>query len=181
MNAVLEREEAALFFRLWIPLLDYVNQRREIFPDLGRIERPTDIDIESAFEISEILWQEPELINEFLMDTELSDEDRERISEWKKFVSGRFVIERHLKKGAIFISVETGRVFLVKGINSSLEEPFPKTDLPVIVETALLPFNGKIMYCGLINRRCFLGRNSASDFKELYASAKENGRIITSL
>ena len=117
MNAVLEREEAVLFFRLWIPLLDYVNQRREIFPDLGKIERPTDIDIESAFEISEILWQEPELIDEFLRDTELSDEDREIISEWKKFVSGRFVIERHLKKGAIFISVETGRVFLVKGIN----------------------------------------------------------------
>ena len=75
-------------------------------------------------------------------------------------------------------------VFLVCGLNSSIEEMFPSDyfPLPVIVKATLLPFKGRIITDGLVQRyNIFSGGGVKKMLRETYSEAKINGRIITSL
>ena len=75
-------------------------------------------------------------------------------------------------------------VFLVCGLNSSIEEMFPSDyfPLPVIVKATLLPFKGRIITDGLVQRyNIFSGGGVKKMLRETYSEAKRNGRIITSL
>ena len=75
-------------------------------------------------------------------------------------------------------------VFLVCGLNSSIEEMFPSDyfPLPVIVKATLLPFKGRIITDGLVQRyNIFSGGGVKKMLRETYSEAKRNSRIITSL
>ena len=75
-------------------------------------------------------------------------------------------------------------VFLVCGLNSSIEEMFPSDyfPLPIIVKATLLPFKGRIITDGLVQRyNIFSGGGVKKMLRETYSEAKRNGRIITNL
>jgi len=36
-SIILPTEDAALFYRLWLPLLDYVNQKYNVNPEIGQL------------------------------------------------------------------------------------------------------------------------------------------------
>ena len=55
-------------------------------------------------------------------------------------------------------------------------------DLPIIIETVLLPFNDKIVYDGIMNgNNVFYGRGISSSVNLKYKEAKAKHGIITSL
>ena len=136
-------------------------------------------------------------------DSNENDSDkREILQSWKHCVNGQFFIERHLKSGSVFIGRAANKeddhddhddnddhdnhdsVFLVCGLNSSIEEMFPSDyfPLPVIVKATLLPFKGRIITDGLVQRyNIFSGGGVKKMLRETYSEAKRNGRIITSL
>lgn len=139
-------------------------------------------------------------------DSNENDSDkREILQSWKHCVNGQFFIERHLKSGSVFIGRAAKKeddhddhdnydnhdnhdnhdsVFLVCGLNSSIEEMFPSDyfPLPVIVKATLLPFKGRIITDGLVQRyNIFSGGGVKKMLRETYSEAKRNGRIITSL
>lgn len=92
----------------------------------------------------------------------------------------RFVLERLLKKHAIFIANE--KVYAVLALHNSFDEMIPKEALPVFLETVLLPFGDVIIYDGLIRGgNIMIGRNMAAGFKDTYMVAKRNDKIIANL
>lgn len=50
------------------------------------------------------------------------------------------LLERHLKRGSVFISLEDEQVYMVGGILSSWEEMIPQADLPILLRATLIPF-----------------------------------------
>ena len=81
-------------------------------------------------------------------------------------------------------TVEDDHVYLVSGLNSSIEEMFPPDyfSLPVLVRATLLPFKGKIITDGLVQRyNIFSGGGIKKILRETYSEAKKNGRVVTSL
>ncbi|MCR4889976.1 MAG: hypothetical protein K5979_12480 [Ruminococcus sp.] len=90
------------------------------------------------------------------------------------------MIERHLKKGSVFISNGNSSVYLVSGIIDSWPEMFPEVPTPIIVKATLLPFRNVIISDGLVSSFPIrFGRNVKMELKDIYLIAKERGKIIS--
>ncbi len=177
----LKSEEASMFYEIFLPLLDYVNENHHVIMEPVHFTGES-VDPRDAAEVAHFLWEHNECIDDYIAETALPEEHQEILSCWKHRVSGTFMIERHLKKGSVFISTDNNAVYLVNGIIDSWGEMFPDIPLPIIVKATLLPFRNVIITDGLVSAFpiCF-GRNIAIGLKETYLTAKQQGKIITNL
>lgn len=132
-------------------------------------------------EIVSKLWANPsEEIDAYLAKhPELNQEEKSIILGFKWCIHGRFIIERYLKSGAVFIHIATpahitteythslgaaaeatakktpesenmiGDVYLVKGLSASFEDMFWDKPLPLMIDATLLPFKEMIITDGL--------------------------------
>lgn len=93
---------------------------------------------------------------------------------------GKYILERHLKKGSVFIRAEDAAVYMVQGLFSSWEEMLG--DAPVLLDAVLIPFRGSIITDGLVAPcRIYFGKGAREDFKEVYMNAKRTHMIHFSL
>lgn len=179
----LSQEDGQLFYKLWMPLLDFVNGKYQINKKLKSIATAKNLNPGEVKEIANKLWENVRVIDEYLNEnTKLQEDHRAIISSWKRCIQGRFVMERHLKNGTIFISMEDEKVYQVSGIISSWEEMFFGAPMPLMVEASFLPFRDVIISDGLvIPYNIFIGGGMKKMFKDVYMAAKKNGEICRSL
>ena len=183
----LSEEDGQLFYRLWFPLLDYVNDKYKVNRKIGLLTGAPSLDPEEVKKIADKLWSSPLLIDRYLqLHKELPEEHREIIRSWKRCISGMFILERHLKKGSILIGgKEEGdqdQVYQVVGTISPFPEMFPKEYLPLAINATLLPFRDVIITDGLnMLYQIQIGGNMKEGFKDTYRKAKAEGKIITQL
>ncbi len=178
----LSREDVDLFYRLMWDLQFYVNQKLNIMPDVESLEEYAQLPMEDKIPVRDALWQHPEFIEQYVSENPhgLSEEEREIVHKWTRFVQGTFYIYRFLKKHAIFIWDD--KVYGVLGLQTSFEEMFPGARLPIMARAVLLPFKGKIVYDGILHvYSVYFGRGIRSSLHEIYMTAKQNDRIITTL
>lgn len=181
---VLSEKDGQLFYELWLPLLDYVNKKYKVNKKLKNMANSRMLDPAEVKKVADALWEHVDIIDQYLEENSagIPEDHRQIISSWKYCLPGKFVLERNLKKGSIFISCEDGRVFQVLGIVSSFEEMFPYEPLPVLVEATLLPFRDMIITDGLVAEYpVVIGSNMKKQFKEIYMAAKKNGEVIRTL
>ena len=187
-KATLSLEDRKTFFRLFIPLLDFTNQKYEINEYLSEDLRMGRPDTQELKEVADVLWANPETIDEYIEATEkqfgLEEDDRRLLEGWRHPVSGRFILERHLSKGSIFIdaeNAETMKVYLVKGLTEPWSEMLADFRPPILLRATLIPFGNCIISDGLVYpHNIIFGSGAKSDFKDFYMNAKQNGKIITS-
>lgn len=188
-KATLSPEDRKTFFRLFIPLLDFTNQKYEINEYLSEDLHMGRPDTQELKEVADVLWANPETIDEYIVATEkqfgLEDDDRRLLEGWRYPVSGRFILERHLSKGSIFIdaeNTETMKVYLVKGLTEPWSEMLADFRPPILLQATLIPFGNYIISDGLVYPHNIIFSSGAkSDFMDFYIHAKQNGKIITSL
>jgi hypothetical protein len=179
----LSTADADLFFKLMWGLQFYVNQQRQILPHVGSVTAYAELTTADKLKVRDILWENPELIDAYVAENpdRLPAKELEIIQKWKRFLSGTFQIFRFLKKHTIFIG-EDSQVYGVLGLYDSVEEVVYGRRPPIMVETVLLPFKGKIIYDGLMSGyNIFFGGGIRSNLNEVYMAAKQNERIITTL
>ena len=177
----LSKKDADLFFELMFPLQLYVNQTQQIFPEVQSLADYVALDTQSQKMVRDELWKNPALIAQYVAENpnQLSPAHLAIVASWQSFFKERFIVERYLKKYAIFIGND--QVYGVLGLHSSFDEMIPKAALPVFVETVLLPFGDDIVYDGLMTGgNILIGRNMALGFKETYMEAKREGKLIVS-
>ena len=174
----LEQSDAEHFYQLWFPLLDFVNRKYHVCPETETIDRRQGVDARNAKKIADYLWSHIEVIEEYLAAAELPNEYAQIVTGWKQRKSGRYILERHLKKGSVFISVEDGTVYMVKGLFSTWAEMLGKS--PVLLEAVFIPFRGSIISDGLVSAFPIrFGRNMVAEFKNSYMIARMNKTIIS--
>ena len=118
----LEKSDVELFYRLWFPLLDYVNRTYRVCPETEIIDEEQGVDPCDAKAIADYLWSHTAVLEEYLAAAELPEEYAQIVAGWKRCKPGRYILERHLKKGSVFLSAEDGAVYMVKGLCSTWEE-----------------------------------------------------------
>ena len=102
-------------------------------------------------EVANKLWSDVTIIEDYMKENEeLPEEHKEIIRSWKRRIQGKFLMERHLKKGTIFISMENEEVYQVSGIISSWEEMFLGAPMPLMLEATFMPFRDVIISDGLV-------------------------------
>jgi hypothetical protein len=178
----LSEKDASLFFDLMFPLQFYVNQKKQILPGVTSLQAYIKLDLQDQAAVRDALWEDPSLIAQYVAENpnKLSTDHLALVESWQLRIVDRFVIERLLKKHAIFIADE--KVYAVLALHNAFDEMIPKEALPVFVETVLLPFGDAIIYDGLIRGgNIMIGPNMAYGFKETYMAAKHKSKIIASL
>jgi len=180
----LSKEDVELFYRLYHPLLVYVNKKFEI---IKGIDSPEDFKKFSIGEINKLrdrLYKHPELINSFVLENPLNffNNELKIISSWKDFVKGRFLVFRYLKNYTVFLDAdESPKAYGVLALNTTFEEMIGSY-LPIMVESVLLPFNDKIIYDSIFSPyRMTFGGGIRRSFNDAYQEAKSKFGIITSL
>lgn len=181
---ILSVEDGKLYYELWLPLLDFVNQKYKVHKDIIKMEGAENLDTAYVKEVSNKLCECPSAIDEYLLTCkEMPEEHQNIIKGWKRSIRGKFFIERHLKNGSILISMEDESIYQVNGINTSIEEMCYGAPMPIMMETILMPFRDIIITDGIIMmyHKFIVGGNMKKMLKDAYIIAKKNGKITKTL
>ena len=180
---ILSTEDSDLFFELFYPLINYTNEKLHV-NNLTDIKRDAVSDTRALKEITDALWKNPSLIDDYLRErgSSLSSEHQAIIQGFKRAVSGSFILERNLKNGGVLISLDYNNVYLVRGLTTSFEELSIYHPLPMMLSATLLPFRGIVISDGLFSlSNVFLGGGIKKGLKDAYNLAKRRNQIITAL
>jgi hypothetical protein len=178
----LSTQDATQFFQLMWGLQFFVSQQRQLLPDVQSLEEYTTLTSARKIVVRDAVWDNPDLIDAYVEKNphNLSAEELSIVRKWKGFVAGKFTVFRYLKEYNIFMG--NSRVYGVLGLHDALEDVFSARPLPLFVEAVLLPYKGKIIYDGLCRPYdILLGPGIRAGLNEEYLTAKQKGRIITSL
>jgi hypothetical protein len=179
---ILSTEDAARFFRLMWGLQFFVSQQCQLLSDVNSLEEFATLRTTAKVKARDAVWENPVLIDAYVEKNPegLSAEELDIIRKWKRFVAGKFSIFRYLKEYAIFMG--NAQVYGVLGLYDRFEDVLSGRPLPILVEAVLLPYKGKIIYDGLLRPYdIHFGAGIRSGLREEYLTAKQNGRIVTSL
>lgn len=179
-------EEGKLFYELYAALFSFVNGKLKVSPAaFSNAQEYTSTPPGARVAIRDALFAQRELIDEFIQENpaNLKADELRVVGSWKHAVVGKFYIFRHLAKYTVFLSSggSPNKAYGVLGLADPLEEVIGPY-LPRLIETVLLPFNGKIIYDGLVSGfNITFGGGIKRMLNEEYKQAKEAFGIITSL
>ena len=183
-TAQLSSEECRLFYETWFGLMSFVNERKSVIKTKIKPEYPNPVTDMMIHKVREVLWKKPELIDEYLSETELPQEKIDILKLWRtNHKKGMFFIVEYQPEYAVVIaSNEQGedRLYGIKGISNSVANTLQR-NLPAQIETVLLPFKGKIIYDSFMGTMPIgFAEGAKAAFREMYNKAIKHG-IITSL
>lgn len=176
-------EDIKLFYKLWLSVLQFTNNRNHVTGGLPEVLVETDVlntHPEEIDRVSSYLFEHREIFEDYASENpdHLDKEELETIRSWKYAVNGSFFLERILKKGGMLIS-DNDRVYCVSPLVSSWQEMVRYQQLPVMIETTLLPFKNQITYDGLLRKMPMMfGPGVRSNLKEVYSIVRKAGAII---
>ncbi len=177
---VLSTDDSQLFYKLFLPLLDYVNRKYVISSKLRPMSGPSGLDIKIVKEVANRMWDDVSVIDEYLIAAAdvIPQEHQNIIRGWKRRIRGKFVLERNLKRGSIFISMDDEQVYQVSGITSSWGELFYGVPLPILMEATFIPFKDVIISDSVvIPSSVVIGATMARGLKDNYMTAKKSEKL----
>ncbi len=183
-SAQLSPEECRLFYEIWFGLMSFVNEEKKVINDIVKPIYPNPINDIKIHKIREVLWENPDLIQEYIQKTELPDEKVEVLNLWRtNYIKDSFFIIEYQREYAVLIGTNDkgeNRLYGVKGISNSIANALLK-NLPVQIETILLPFKGKIIYDSFLSSLPIsFGEGAKNALGAMKEEAEKHG-IITNL
>ena len=88
----LKPEEAGLFYEMFLPLLDYVNENYHVTMETVHFTGER-VDPGEAAEVAQFLWERTWIIDDYLAGAVLPEEQCEIILSWKRNVYHRTAFE----------------------------------------------------------------------------------------
>ncbi len=147
-NSSFTKQESMLFYRLYLSLLEYTNQKFQISPiSIYNLEEIDQVDLNH---IRILLFENPEIIDQYIQDNpiHLNQSQLDIIKEFKKGFIDEFLIIENTDDYTIISNKSD--VYAVYGIVNHLKEIYPNQSLPQVVNLALLPFKNKIVFDGIL-------------------------------
>ncbi len=179
----LSSQQVERFYRIWFALLRFVNDQRQIISDFPVGEEEV-LSPPDEMEVRNALWADETLLERFIAvnPAGLSSSDLAIVENWRYRKAGGFSILRALKAYTVFLSERAPQhAYGVQGLLRPIEEVTP-LPLPIYTEAVLLPFEGQIIYDGILQSYAVsLGPNIRRRLNDEYRNAKEREGIITSL
>ncbi len=177
--------EVERFYRIWWLLLAYVNQHEKLLANFSKTPGVASVEKSEAARLRNALWASPNYLQDFVARNpdRLAQTDLALVASWHHRVQGKFFIMRQLKKHCIFLlqSEQQNRAYGVLGLVSPIEDILPMAP-PILVETVLLPWEGKIIYDGLLQASAIhFGSGIRRSLTDSLRCATESGRLLTSL
>ena len=180
----LSAQDTERFYSIWWPLLRYVNAQRHIVPELPVAPGERSLSGQEAHQIRNALWESDEMREAFIAENpaNLPAADLAIVVSWSDRVEGEFFIFRYLKQYTVFLNREDPpQAYGVLGLVSPIQEVIT-WPLPVLVQAVLLPFEGKIIYDGLlVPYSITFGGGIRHSLDQAYRTVQEREGVITTL
>ena len=183
---ILPEKDGKKFFEIALPALVWVRKRD------GKSKAASKqawmnkyLDAKEAGRVWKAIWERPEWLDKYIKrkGDGLSEEAKRVLLDWREnFIFGEFIVAKYLDEGAVFISVEDGRIYLVSGITSPIEESLDENLLPRQVKTCLIPFLGHLIYNGTMEAEpvAFIPK-TVQILDEILRDAQQNGKLIRNI
>ncbi len=147
----LNKIDADYFNNLYNRFLFNANKELNIFESLSDPTELKFLSSDKQMELRKKIYENMNYyIESYLEHGNLNDEDKELVKNWKLFVSGIFIVYKHIKNHSVFVDVKTAKAYGVLGLLDELNSIIPDDYLPIIVKSTLLPFKGRIIYDGMM-------------------------------
>lgn len=149
-NAKLTKKEVSTFYKIYFALLEFTNKKYHINTKVKKIYKQQKINPNDIIDIVDKFWSDKEIIIHEFIDLNPYKFKQDELDLVKEMVNGIrdiFVIARYDKEYTMMLS--NNKIYMVKGLNGNIDRIISYQDLPVVVRTSLLPFNGKITYDGM--------------------------------
>jgi hypothetical protein len=178
-------EQTARFYRIWLALLRDVNEQQHLVPAFPvSEERNGLLPLSDEMQLRNALWADETLRERFLSvnPAGLSSADLAVVASWRYRRAGSFYIVRALKKYTVFLSEDIPpRAYGVLGLSTPIED-LAGGPLPVLAQAVLLPFEGQIIYDGLLQWYAVVfGPGIRARLNAEYRNAQEREGVITTL
>ena len=177
-TAQLSHNERKLFYETWYKLLNFINQKYAVSNVRIMPMYPAVHDEAELYKIREKLWANPKMIEEFVNSTDsLSDEEIGLLRLWEeRHIKGEFLLMKYESEYAVLMQMgkdEVPKLYAVKGITNSIAGVMHR-ELPVMLETVLLPFGDKIIYDSFMASHAItFGDGVRTMFDDEYIKAKD--------
>lgn len=183
-TAQLSRSECMLFYETWYGLMGFINEEQQIIDEEIEPVYPNPVSDEQVYKVREVLWKNPGLIDDYLGAVHLPEEKTELLKSWRDHhIKGMFFLVDYKPEYAVVVGSneqKEDRLYGITGISRPLSDAMQR-ELPMQLETVLLPFKEKIIYDGFMRSLPIrFGEGAKQTFQEIYEKALEHG-IITSL
>lgn len=149
-NACIGPKKAKEFYKLYFGLLEYTNKKYKINNNL-KIYKTKGINPMDLNPITEKFWENKEkIINEFLMINpfKFNQEEIEKVKKFKDSIYKLFLIIGFDEEYTEFMDED--KIYMVKGVTSNVDEVIDYRSLPFPYHTALIMFEDKIIYDGVL-------------------------------
>ena len=179
-------DEGKLFYDLYAAILSFANRKLNAAPErFSNAAEYISVSPEVRRTIRDALFEKPELIDAFVTENpaQLPAEQLSIVGTWRDAVPGRFYVFRYLKNHTVFLTsdISPAKAYGVIGLADPMEFVVGPS-LPRLVTTVLLPFQGKIIYDGLVSGyNITFGGGIKRMLNKEYKQAKEAFGIVTSL
>ncbi len=181
-TAQLSRSDLVLFYETWYGLMGFINEHKKLVPVKIKPVYPNLVSDELIFKVREVLWENPILIDSYIVIENLSKEKVEILKGWRDHhKKGLFFLAEYTPDHALLIGNYQNKddiIYAVKGLSRPLSDVI-RRELPVTIETVLLPFKDVIIYDTFISSMPLSYTDRAKSFyQEMYKNALGNG-IVT--
>ena len=183
-TAQLSASECTLFYETWYGLMGFINEQKKIINAKIMPKYPNPVSDEQMYNVRELLWKNPQLIDDYLDAVKLPEEKAELLRSWRKHHKiGMFILMAYTPECALVIGSnrhKEDRLYGITGISRSLTDAMQRR-VPLQFQTVLLPFKDKIIYDSFLSiTPVVFGEGMTQTFQEMYDEALAHG-IITSL
>ena len=183
-TAQISYSERKLFYETWYKLLTFVNKKLNVVQYKISLKYPDYHDEILLHKIRDKLWANPELIGEFIKNTDnLSNEEISLLQPWEKHhIKGKFILVRYEPEYAVLMWRDEGEninLYGVKGMTTPIAQSVQR-QLPIALETVLLPLGDKIIYDSFMSMHPIQFDSEACEMVEgeYNKAMKRNGIIL---
>ena len=147
-NAHLCKSSADQYYKLYFALLDYINQKYKIHPEIKKIYKQDGLDVNKLNDIDKYLWEHKDIIDDFIKDNDykFDDEELSEIKEFKNAITSNCFIIVGFDREYTKILSNDGKLYMIKGIRTNFDKIMNPKELPKIISTTLLMFKGNIVF-----------------------------------
>lgn len=149
--AYLDQKDTKLFYKLYFSILDYVNGLEQIIPN-KKIDPNIYIEPDELVNLIEVFWKEKDrFIDDYVQKNpmNLTYRNLNIIKDFKYGMRKNFLLAVYEKNYTVLN--DEGINYMVKGLNENLDQFIPAEKTPTLIQTAIMPFNGMIIYDGFIS------------------------------
>ncbi len=179
---ILSNKEFKDYIEAHLDFLYYIGKRTGLLRKSMTFMAFKNLGFKVKFQCRDRFLKSPKILDDYLA-RHVEDFDKERIKileGFRKRISGNFVILKYLKNHAVFIDLNTSKVYLVKALGDRFDKLIPGT--PKIVKATILPLQDKIIYVGFMEPyRIRIGKVYKNNLNMLYKNAKEKNELISEI